>query len=557
MANVKKMLGVTIVFLCLGLLAAIIETQPLQAANVVPQPAQAPDAGQATGVPVLLSPEDNAVTTGVTNPPVGVPSLVWSTVADATKYNVQISLSAGFASTVIDVTTAGLSFTPLTALADGVYFWRVSAFNKEWGAFSTPRTFTKDWSNGGALTPQLISPTDGAERTAFAPTDFSWQPMIGAATYLFEICPDRNFTAVTYSATTITPNHTPPQRLATNTYFWRVTPIDAQGHAGRPSNINRFIFRWNIAPALIAPEDGLQTSFVPTFTWTAVEGAKTYRVQVDTESDFPSPTLYTTYNTAFVWEQNLANDAEYFWRVQVVDDAGNTSDWSSTRSFRMRWNFKPQLLAPPNNSLTQSYPVFSWTPIPGIERYQIQVDESLSFATPLFDSKVYNNHTATITQFKESIIYLKTAYYWRVRGIDAQDNLTPWSDISTFEFDYTTSPNPVYPLPYALPDSITLPVHDDHTVAWPLFIWDTAHAWPQGHSPALARAADYYILTLSTDPSFITSTFQITTTGLAATPTIQNPLTKEFADHQLYYWRVRAMRDGQPMGSDTVRLTRI
>ncbi|MCX6049234.1 MAG: hypothetical protein NT075_29385, partial [Chloroflexi bacterium] len=162
-----------------------------------------------------------------------------------------------------------------------------------------------------------------------------------------------------------------------------------------------------------------------------------------------------------------------------------------------------------------------------------------------------------ITQFKESIIYLKTAYYWRVRGIDAQDNLTPWSDISTFEFDYTTSPNPVYPLPYALPDSITLPVHDDHTVAWPLFIWDTAHAWPQGQSPALARAADYYILTLSTDPSFvITPTFQITTTGLAATPTIENPLVK-FADHQLYYWRVRAMRDGQPMGSDTVRLTRI
>ena len=67
--------------------------------------------------------------------------------------------------------------------------------------------------------------------------------MPGAATYLLEISRDANFTAVTYSATTLTPHHTPPQRLATNAYFWRVTPLDTRGHAGRPSNINRFTFR--------------------------------------------------------------------------------------------------------------------------------------------------------------------------------------------------------------------------------------------------------------------------------------------------------------------------
>ncbi len=279
---------------------------------------------------------------------------------------------------------------------------------------------------------------------------------------------------------------------------------------------------------------------------------------MDTESDFPSPTFYTAYNTAFVWEKNLANDAEYFWRVQAIDEVGNTSEWSSTRSFRMRWNFKSQLLAPPNNSLTQAYPVFSWTPIPGIERYQIQVDESLSFASPLFDSEVYNNHTATITRFRESTIYIKTAYYWRVRGIDAQDNLTPWSDIFTFEFDYTTSPNPVYPLPYYTPDSGTLPVHDDHTVAWPLFVWDTAHTLPNAGQPGLARAADYYELTVSTDPSFVSSpNFQILTTGLAATPTVQNPFLPNPVKGQPYYWRVRAWYNSQPLGSDAIRVTSI
>ncbi len=223
MSNVKVILWIIVVFVCVGLGPSPAEAYA--ARNLVQQD-PAPDSPQATGVPELFIPVDGAVTTGATAPPVGVPSLVWMAVAGATKYNVQVSLSAGFASPLIDVTTYALSFTPLTALADGEYFWRVRGFNnKEWGPFSNPRTFIKDWSAGDALVPQLLSPVDGAERTAFAPTDFSWQPMSGAATYLLDISRDANFTTIIYSATTLTPNHTPPQRLATNTYFWRITPL--------------------------------------------------------------------------------------------------------------------------------------------------------------------------------------------------------------------------------------------------------------------------------------------------------------------------------------------
>ena len=75
--------------------------------------------------------------------------------------------------------------------------------------------------------------------------------------------------------------------------------------------------------------------------------------------------------------------------------------------------------------------------------------------------------------------------------------------------------------------------------------------------PGLTYAPDYYELTVSTDPAFQAApNFQIQTTGLAAAPTIQNPLTN-LVGAQLYYWRVRAWRNGQPLGSDTVRLTRI
>src|SRR4051812_32429848 len=106
MSNVKVILWVTVVCLYVGLRPGITEAQGT------------------IGIPELFAPMDGAVTTGATDPPVGVPALAWMAVAGATKYNVQVSLSAGFASPVIDVTTYGLSFTPLTALADGGYFWR-------------------------------------------------------------------------------------------------------------------------------------------------------------------------------------------------------------------------------------------------------------------------------------------------------------------------------------------------------------------------------------------------------------------------------------------------
>ena len=54
----------------------------------------------------------------------------------------------------------------------------------------------------------------------------------------------------------------------------------------------------------------------------------------------------------------------------------------------MKWNFEAQLLAPLNNAVRTSYPYFNWAPIPGAERYEIQIDESTSFAAPIASEKI-------------------------------------------------------------------------------------------------------------------------------------------------------------------------
>jgi hypothetical protein len=83
--------------------------------------------------PVLVSPPDGAKTTGASDPPVGLPTLKWAAVPGATRYHVQLSASAGFATLLIDQDTYALTYSPGAALADGTYYWRVAMRRSDTG----------------------------------------------------------------------------------------------------------------------------------------------------------------------------------------------------------------------------------------------------------------------------------------------------------------------------------------------------------------------------------------------------------------------------------------
>ena len=352
------------------------------------------DAETPTEAPTLLSPENGTVSTGATDPPVGVPSLTWSSVEGAVKYHVQVSASSGFATTVVDRDTYATSYTSILALTDGIYYWRVKAgggTSTTWGPYSEIWEFTKDWCDEGTIVPQLLSPPEDATRSAFQEGDFTWTPVTGTATYRFEIATDDSFSNVLYEATTIKPQHTPDERPANNDLYWRVTPFDHRDNSGTPSAIGSFTFAWSQPPELISPDDDIDVQFAPRFSWTAVEAAKEDRLQIATDEDFDSiQSDYTTRNTDSTPVDALSNDQDYFWRVLATDYEGHDTPWSEGRGFRVQWHFAPQLLTPANNSIQLSYPFFQWTPVPGVERYQIQIDEALNWTSPMINQEVYN-----------------------------------------------------------------------------------------------------------------------------------------------------------------------
>ncbi|MFZ1709977.1 MAG: hypothetical protein WAW20_15435, partial [Anaerolineae bacterium] len=502
--------------------------------------------------PVLLEPEDGESTSALTDPPTGSPTLRWASQAVATRYYVQLSNSSGFAVILEEADTLSTAWTPTKSLGDGIIYWRVKAGNTlGWGPYSSPRFFSKDWSAGGVVVAQPLAPADGATLAAFSAPVFSWSEVPGAARYLFQVDGDLNFGSVDYSALTLKAAHTPTVRLASGLYYWRVTPIDNREHYGAPSPLVSFRLEWNETPRLLAPADNPYPplTFSPEFRWTAVAGAREYRLEVSTSPDFTTVTIYTTRSAAFTPDRNLANDQEYYWRVRAVDAQFNTGPWSEVRRFQMRWNLAPRLLTPLNNQIALGHPVFSWMPVAGAEKYQIQVDESIGFAAPIkFDERIYG---AVYAHTGWGEIILNATYYWRVRAIDARGNLSPWSEVRGFDFGARFGPNLIFPPHYAESDT-NLAVTADATQATPLFIWDTVHD-AGGARPY--QAADRYTLEVR-DALDGTLAFSLTTAGHAAAPTTNNPFSG-LLNGRLYSWTVTAYVGSTRLGFPMTSLARL
>lgn len=520
----------------------------------------------AVAVPVHESPEPDSVSTALSAPPVGVPTLTWVAVPGATRYNVQISVSEGFASTIISQDTVATSFTPPEAFADGTYFWRVRAeVDRAWGNYSDPWSFRKEWSAEGLIKPLLIAPAndpDGLQViTEFSPEHFSWHPVPGAAAYYLDISVSPSFNdAKPFRVTTLKTHHTPTEQFANNQYYWRVIPIDARDHAGEPSDIRTFTFGWNQIPTLLEPADDLDARFIPRFTWSAVSGASSYVIEISSQENFSDLLVnVTTRNTSYTPEKSLANNKDYFWRVRAISPRKVNGPTSEVRSFRSNWIQPPTLLSPPVRSIHHIYPYFSWSPVPGAQRYQIQIATGNGFADLVEDKKLYGATSYTQPEWKE--IVFGGDYFWRVRAEDAQGNTTNWSSEQSFRFAASPPPNLIYPEPYYIPDAEGMPIHTERVIAHPVFVWDTTHQYNVteenlGNGPTAFIYPDYYRLEVATSSEFSTIIFSIDSAGQGAAPTLENPIDS-LVDDTLYYWRVTPFLNGTPMAAGTVWETRI
>jgi hypothetical protein len=464
------------------------------------------------GMPTLALPSNN-----VTNQSTAL-TLNWNTVMGAASYNVLVSTSASFTSTVASQTgIAGLSAS-VSGLANSTpYYWEVSATNAGGtSAWSGVWSFTTIIAT--PVAPSLALPLNNAVNQSTSPT-LSWGVVAGATLYSVLVSTSTSFVTTVTSQTGITGLSALVSGLANGTpYYWEVNATNASGTSAW-SSIWSFttIIATSGAPTLVSPTDSATNQATsPTLSWSTVTGAASYNILVSSVSNFGSTvSSQTGLTTLFATVSGLANAALYYWEVNATN-AGGTGVWSSVWSFTTVVSAPraPVLSSPTSGPQPTSGLTLSWASNSAggpVTSYQLQVTTDASFTTT-----VYNWSSVLTTSQALPTLIGGISYYWEV-GATGPGGGPVWAGPWTFT-TVVAAPPLASPTNGAAGQPLTL------NLTW-----------------GSVNGAASYGVQVSTDIAFSSTVF-----GQSGLITLSSGAVAGLSGGTTYYWEVNAANTSGP-----------
>ena len=192
-----------------------------------------------------------------------------------------------------------------------------------------------------------------------------------------------------------------------------------------------------------------------------------------------------TWATNYVPVFNLLPQGTYYWGVTPLDSQGNRGGASSVGSFTWSW---PSTTTPVVTDLVAATeffdPQFSWAPVPGATKYEVEVNSSQDFAP---GSKVCCSQTTVSTSLAPTVVYRDNTYYWRVRALDAAGNSGVWNLGPSFTKTFDKVPPVTDPSikNLHLRDNLADPGTDldrgtpGHQTKVPMLVWDPVPGAPE------------------------------------------------------------------------------
>ncbi len=383
-------------------------------------------------IPVLLSPVENAVNVDTAL------TLQWSNNAAALSYQVQLSDTMDFSSTLFDVTDAdtSLAVTGLAYFTD--HYWRVRSVG--FGGDTSAWTSTSSFKTIIEIPeiPVLSTPSDNATEVSIDPI-VSWFSTVRADSFNVQLSTASDFSSVLFESMTADTSSNISGLTPFTEYYWRVKASNLSGDSDYSSPFS-FITAAMPAPipVLLSPvENAVNVDTALTLQWSNNAAALSYQVQLSDTMDFSSTLFDVTDADTSLAVTGLAYFTDHYWRVRSVGFGGDTSAWSSTSSFMTKSEelSSPMLLSPGNNStdISADTAIFVWTNILQASEYNFELSIDTT-STPLITNTVEDS---TITYLN---LFNSTKFYWRIQAVDTlqgrQSVWTPW-----FNFTVEDAPN--------------------------------------------------------------------------------------------------------------------
>jgi hypothetical protein len=210
-------------------------------------------------------------------------------------------------------------------------------------------------------------------------------------------------------------------KLSPSTYFWRVVSKTNQGEEA-VSSLNSFLITKEEKLSFISPDQNSQFSFTQKsplvlFSWTKLESARSYLLEISTNKDF-SKIIYSSdiLNTRIGID--TLSEGNYFARLSSKPSVEYLrSQNSSVLNFKIEKKNSleaTEIITPPNqvvslNSTERSNFVINWKQNPEFKSYEVEVSKESDFKT----KEVYKTNTNYIAPKLSE----KGTYYYRVSGV--------------------------------------------------------------------------------------------------------------------------------------------
>ena len=264
---------------------------------------------------------------------------------------------------------------------------------------------------------------------------FGWRPVRRAAKYEFQLSADRGFRSIVNLGSFFTRNTfaSVPKTLADSAYFWRARAVSAKGRAGRWSRVRSIRKTWTDQPVLLGPTNGATVTYPRTplvLRWAPVPYAYKYVVTITTDPGLAHSAIGDQFQSVETSANALAlpwalAPGRYYWAVTPEDSDKHPGRRSAVGSFVWSWPTATTARVSDLNADARVFdPQFSWDPVPGAARYEVEVNSSQDFAV---GSRVCCDEQATGTSMAPVKLLPNNTYYWRVRAIDVDGNAGRWN----------------------------------------------------------------------------------------------------------------------------------